>query len=140
MNAFLDCVQSAGIQTEENSWKSDAVVIWSLLWHGKMLGNQQVYKHYRSLGRPVIVIDVGALYRGQTWKIAVNNINATGYYGHKTDLDLDRPAKLGISLAQLVNNRPEILIAAQHRNSLQVAELDCIESWVNNQITQIRAV
>lgn len=140
MNSVLDCLQSAGIQTEENSWTSDAVVIWSVLWHGRMAANQQVYEHYRSLGRPVIVIDVGALYRGQTWKIAVNNINATGYYGHQQDLDMDRPKKLGISLAQLVSNRPEIIIAAQHRNSLQVAELDSIESWVSNQITQICAV
>ena len=140
MNAVLDCLQSAGIQTEENSWTSDAAVIWSVLWHGRMAGNQQVYKHYRSLGRPVIVIDVGALYRGQTWKIAVNNINATGYYGHQTDLDMDRPKKLGISLAQLVGNNPEIIIAAQHRNSLQVADLDSIESWVNEQIDQIRSV
>ena len=140
MNALLDCLQSVGIQTEENSWTSDAAVIWSVLWHGRMAGNQQVYEHYRSMGRPVIVVDVGALYRGQTWKIAVNNINATGYYGHQTDLDLDRPKKLGISLAQLVGNNPEIIIAAQHRNSLQVAALDSIESWVNTQINQIRAV
>ena len=140
MNAVLDCLQSVGIQTEENSWTADAVVIWSVLWHGRMAGNQQVYEHYRSLGRPAIVIDVGALYRGQTWKIAVNNINAIGYYGHQTDLDPDRPKKLGISLAQLVGNSPEIIIAAQHRNSLQVADLDSIESWINDQINQIRAV
>ena len=140
MNAVLDCLQSSGIQTEENSWTSDAAVIWSVLWHGRLAGNQQVYEHYRRLGRPVIVIDVGALYRGQTWKIAVNNINATGYYGHQTDLDWDRPKKLGISLAQLVSNNPEILIAAQHRNSLQVAELNGIESWINQQITHIRSV
>ena len=140
MNAVLDCLQSAGIQTEENSCTSDAAVIWSVLWHGRMAGNQQVYEHYRSMGRPVIVVDVGALYRGQTWKIAVNNINATGYYGHQTDLDMDRPKKLGISLAQLVGNNPEIIIAAQHRDSLQVADLDSIESWVNEQINQIRAV
>jgi len=140
MNAVLDCLQSAGIQTEENSWTSDAAVIWSVLWHGRMAANQQVYEHYRKLRRPVIVIDVGALYRGQTWKIAVNNINATGYYGHQQDLDMDRPKKLGISLAQLVSNNPEIIIAAQHRNSLQVAELDSIESWVSDQIAQIRTV
>ena len=140
MNAVLDCLQSAGVQTEENSWTSDAAVIWSVLWHGRMAGNQQVYEHYRSMGRPVIVVDVGALYRGQTWKIAVNNVNATGYYGHQTDLDMDRPKKLGISLAQLVGNNPEIIIAAQHRNSLQVAALGSIESWVNEQINQIRAV
>ena len=140
MNAVLDCLQSVGIKTEENSWTSDSVVIWSVLWHGRMIGNQQVYEHYRSMGRPVIVVDVGALYRGQTWKIAVNNVNATGYYGHQTDLDMDRPKKLGISLAQLVGNSPEIIIAAQHRNSLQVANLDSIESWINTQIDQIRAV
>jgi hypothetical protein len=56
------------------------------------------------------------------------------------NLDMDRPKKLGISLAQLVSNTPEIIIAAQHRKSLQVADLDSIESWVTTQINQIRAV
>ena len=78
---------------------ADAAVIWSVLWHGRMQLNQAVYEHYRSQNKPVIVIDIGALYRGQTWKLAVNHITRDGYYGHEHDLDRDRPKQLQISLA-----------------------------------------
>jgi hypothetical protein len=99
MSAFLDCCQAAGIQTQENSMTADAAVIWSVLWHGRMRPNQGVYEHYRSQNRPVIVIDIGALYRGQTWKLAVNHVTRDGYYGHEHNLDMTRPRKLQISLA-----------------------------------------
>lgn len=140
MNAVLDYFQSSGIQTQENSWDADAAVIWSVLWNGRMSANQQVYQHYRKMDRPVIVIDIGALYRGTTWKIAVNNVNGTGFYGHQENLDFDRPNKLRISLAQPVFNRPEIIIAAQHRKSLQVQALPSVEHWITEQIQAVRQV
>ena len=138
MAAFLDCCQAAGIQTQENSMAADAAVIWSVLWYGRMKPNQAVYEHYRKQNRPVIVIDVGALYRGSTWKLAVNHITRDGYYGHEHDLDWDRPRKLQISLAQQSRPKPEIIIAAQHRNSLQVANIGSMEEWVLMQVQQLR--
>jgi hypothetical protein len=129
MSAVLDCLQARGIQTQENSYSSDAAVIWSVLWHGRMAANQQVYEHYRSQGRPVIIIEIGALYRGNTWKIAVNNITNQGYYGHQQNLDLDRPKKLQISLAQQPKSRPHVLVALQHDQSLQVSGID-LQDWL----------
>lgn len=138
MEAVLDYLQAAGIQTQENSWDSDAAVIWSVLWHGRLQLNRAVYEHYRAQNKPVIVIDVGALYRGNTWKIAVNHINARGYYGHLDNLDWDRPRKLKISLATQLLPRPEIIIAAQHQHSLQVHPIAPVEQWVHDQIQLIR--
>jgi len=138
MSAFLDCCQAAGIQTQENSWTADAAVIWSVLWHGRMRPNQAVYEHYRSQGRPVIIIEVGALYRGETWKVAVNHITSAGYYGHQENLDSGRPAKLRISLANQLSARPEIVIAAQHQRSLQVAGIGSMEEWILTQIQLLR--
>jgi hypothetical protein len=86
-----------------------------------MSANQAVYEHYRSQGRPVIIIEIGALYRGNTWKIAVNNITTDGYYGHLDNLDWDRPKKLRISPATQFNPRPNIIVALQHDRSLQVS-------------------
>jgi hypothetical protein len=140
MNAFLDCVVAKGIQTQENSMTADAAVIWSVLWHGRMSANQQVYEHYRSQGKPVFIIEIGALYRGQTWKIALNHITSDGYYGHKENLNNDRPRKLGISLAIPVFHRPEILIAAQHHKSLQVSNLSSMEAWIYKKIVELRTV
>ena len=140
MNAVLDSLRVHGYMLEENSMNSNMAVIWSVLWHGRMAANRKVYEHYRAQGRPVIVIDVGALYRGHTWKIAVNNITRDGYYGHTENLDWDRPRKLGISLAVTAFHRPEILIAAQHQYSLQVADLPSIEAWIYKQIIDLQAI
>ena len=140
MSAMLDSLRQAGISTQENSWDADAVIIWSVLWAGRMTANQAVWSHYRSLGRPVIVIDVGALYRGETWKIAVNSITADGYYGHRENLDWNRPRHLGISLALNLTRNPRIVIAAQHARSLQVAGLVSMEGWVVQQVERLRTV
>lgn len=138
MSAVLDCLQAAGIQTQENSMNSDAAVIWSVLWNGRMKPNQQVYEHYRSQGKPVIVIEIGALYRGDTWKIAVNNVTSQGYYGHLDNLDWDRPRKLKISLATQTITKPEIVIALQHIRSLQVAHIPNMAEWLTQTISILR--
>ena len=137
VNAVLDCLQARGIQTQENSMTSDAVIIWSVLWAGRMAANQAVYEHYRAQGRPVIIIEIGALYRGNTWKIAVNNINAQGYYGHLDNLDWDRPRKLKISLATQLNPRPNIIVAMQHNHSLQVAGIDMTD-WLHSTLNILK--
>jgi hypothetical protein len=140
MSAMLSSLHSAGVETVANSWDADAVIIWSVLWSGRMAANQAVWSHYRSLGRPVICVDVGALYRGETWKIALNSITANGYYGHTENLDWDRPRKLGISLAINVSRNPRIVIAAQHARSLQVVGLVSMEGWVIQQVERLRTV
>jgi hypothetical protein len=86
------------------------------------------------------VVDIGSLYRGETWKIALNSITADGYYGHTENLDCNRPRKLGISLALNFSRNPRIVIAAQHARSLQVAGLSSVEDWIVQQVEQLRAV
>lgn len=137
-SAVLDCLQASGIQTCENSMDADAAVIWSVLWHGKMKPNQAVYDHYRAQGKPVLIIEIGALYRGKTWKIAVNNINAQGYYGHLNNLNMDRPAKLGISLATQFRPKPNIILALQHARSQQVAAIPNMTEWIRQTISILR--
>jgi len=139
INSVLDTLQSAGVCTQKNSMTSDAAVIWSVLWNGRMQANQQVYQHYRAQNKPVIVIETGALYRGNTWKISVNHVNATGYYGHLDNLDPDRPRRLGISLATNFSNNPAVLVTGQHNRSEQLAGVSQ-ESWMSQMINEIRSV
>ena len=139
MQAMLDSLRRAGHSIESNSMDADAVIIWSVLWSGRMVENKKVYEHYRAQDKPVIVVDVGALYRGETWKIAINHINRLGYYGHTENLDMDRPRKLGVSLALNFSRNPAILIAAQHRHSLQLANQNH-EEWIIEQIEEIRRI
>ncbi len=139
MQAILDSLRSAGHTPVENGQDCDAAVIWSALWYGRMAPNKRVYEHYRAQNKPVIIIDIGTLHRGETWKIAVNHINRLGYYGHTENLDLDRPRKLQVSLAINLSKNPAILIAAQHRFSLQLANQNH-EAWIMNQVDKIRQV
>ena len=132
-------LDASGIAHNSMDMNADVAVIWSVLWQGRMARNKTVFDHYRSQGKPVIIVDVGALYRGNTWKISVNNITADGYYGHQENLDLDRPRKLGISLATQIQPNPYILIAAQHNQSLQLEGIN-IENWISQQIEQIQSV
>lgn len=138
MQAVLQSLVAQGHVIEANSWDADAVIIWSVLWSGRMALNKGVWQHYTELKRPVIVIDVGSLYRGETWKIALGNITADGFYGHQHDLDWDRPRKLGISLAINVTKNPCIVVAAQHARSLQVSNLPSIEHWICTQVAELR--
>jgi hypothetical protein len=140
MTAVINSLRQAGHACVENSWNADAAIIWSVLWAGRMADNQAVWSHYRQQHKPVICIDVGSLYRGETWKIALNTITAEGYYGHTENLDLDRPRKLGISLAINLSRNPQIIIAAQHANSLQIASLNSMEIWITDQIQQLQKV
>jgi hypothetical protein len=140
LQAVLDSLRGAGHTIEPNSMDADAAVIWSVLWAGRMAQNHEVWVRYRESGRPVIVVDIGALYRGETWKIALNSITANGYYGHTENLDWDRPQRLGINLAVNLSRNPRIVIAAQHQKSLQVAGLVSMESWILEQIDKIKAV
>jgi hypothetical protein len=140
LQAMLTSLRKAGHVVEENSRDADAAIIWSVLWSGRMSANQAVWSHYRQQSRPVIVVDIGALYRGETWKIAVNSITANGYYGHTENLDWDRPRKLGISLAINLSRNPRIVIAAQHARSQQVVGLVSMEGWVVQQVERLRTV
>jgi hypothetical protein len=138
MQAVLNSLRKNGHGIEQNSLDADAAVIWSVLWSGRMSANKTVYEHYRTQNKPVIVVDVGALYRGETWKIAINCITAAGYYGHTENLDRDRPRKLGISLAINLSRNPRIVVAAQHARSLQVVALPSTEAWIIDQVQKLQ--
>ena len=121
----------------KDSLDADCAVIWSVLWHGRMKQNRQIFEHYRSRGRPVIVIDVGYLQRGVTWRIGVNHINRSAVFGNHQDLDPDRPDKLGVTLKQS-SEHPEILIALQHSRSLQAEGIVNFESWALEKVSEVR--
>lgn len=140
MQAMLASLQAVGHTVEENSLDCDAVIIWSVVWAGRMQANQTVWAHYKQQGRPVIVADVGALNRGRTWKIALNNITAQGYYGHTENLDWNRPAKLGIHLSTNASINPSILIACQHATSLQMLGHGTPQGWAATQVIRLRHV
>jgi hypothetical protein len=90
-------------------------------------------------GIPVIIIEVGNLFRNRTWRISIDHINSLGIFGNNVDLGADRPKKLGINLKPIKDNRsPDILIATQHQSSLQWQGMPAMHQWVSDTVNQIR--
>lgn len=138
MTAALAGLQRHGFKVVPNLTDADIAIIWSVLWAGRMAPNRTIYELYRSTSRPVICIEVGALRRGITWKIALNHVTAQGHYGHRENLDLDRPQKLGIALRNNHTNHGQILVAGQHNQSLQLQGVNQ-EAWLVDQIKKTAA-
>ena len=84
------------------------------------------------------IVEIGALNRGVTWKVSVNHVTAQGYYGHLTDLDFDRPKKLGIELKTQTHTTPNIVLALQHTKSLQVSAIPNMTEWVNTTLAILK--
>jgi hypothetical protein len=117
----------------------DIAVIWSVLWQGRMLQNQEVYQYCQSHNIPVMIIEVGNLKRGVTWRLSLDHINGHGKFANIDNLDGLRPEKLGIKLnPPLLSRRHEILIASQHKFSLQWANMPTMEQWIEKTIKRIR--
>jgi hypothetical protein len=136
-SAFEQGVKAAGHTVVENN--EDVSVIWSVLWEGRMQPNQQIYQHCVSNGKPIIIIEVGNLKRGTTWRICLDHVNSLGEFGNNENLDPLRPQILGVSLKPEQQPRKnEILIACQHPRSLQWQGQPSIEEWVRNTIQRIR--
>jgi hypothetical protein len=132
-NAFEQGLESLGHKSVKNG--ENVSVIWSVLWSGRMANNQQIYNS----NRPVIIIEVGNLKRGTSWRICLNNINGSGEFANNLDLDPKRPEKLGIKLSpEKQQRRPEILIATQHQQSLQWQGQPPMATWVEETVAKIR--
>ncbi len=117
----------------------DVSVIWSVLWAGRMRANRQIYHNCIQLNKPIMIIEVGNLKRGQTWRLSLDNINNLGIFGNDKDLDLNRPSKLGVSLQKSPEiRRGEILIACQHQESLQWEGMPLMKDWVSQTINKIK--
>lgn len=110
-------------------------VIWSVLWKNRMAGSRQIYDNHKN----VIIIEVGNLIRGKTWRISLKNVNAQGIFANTQNLDQKRPEKLGVFLSPIQENRkPEILIACQHQESLQWQGQPSMSEWVEDTVNAIR--
>jgi hypothetical protein len=135
--AALDSLKNLGHTLVKESYEADAAVIWSVLWHGRMLPNQQIWNHYRSQNKPVVVVEVGGIKRGTTWKVGLNGINRDADFGTGAVDDL-RSRKLGLELKPWQQDGEYILICGQHDKSLQWQGMPAMSKWVMNVIEQLQ--
>ena len=136
-DAFEQGIKNCGHKTVNSN--EDVAVIWSVLWSGRMIGNHLIYNSYRYSNKPIIIIEVGNLFRNKTWRVSLGHVNSLGFFGNSTNLDPDRPKKLGIDIKEpQIHRRSEILIAAQHQQSLQWEAQPPMHQWVIQTVNKIR--
>ena len=54
-------LKTLGHTVDENNMDCDVPVIWSLLWHGRMARNKDIWEHFRTQNKNVLVIEVGGI-------------------------------------------------------------------------------
>lgn len=129
LQSFLTGCRHLGVVTVENSWDCDAVVIWSMVWGGRMAQNRKVYDHYRSQGKPVFVLEVGMIYRDQTWKLGINGTTGTATW--LKPFDKHRCDRLALFARPWQRSGSKIIVVGQRGDSGQWAGIDP-ESWYTN--------
>ena len=112
-------------------------VIWSVLWNGRMAGNQAIWERNKAEGKPTIVLEVGGIVRGTTWKVGLNGINRDAYFNDPNN-DNSRASLLGLSLKPWRTDGKYILICGQHDKSLQWQNMPRMSNWFLDTYDEIR--
>jgi hypothetical protein len=115
----------------------DVAVIWSVLWNGRMAKNKTVWEQNRILNKPIIVLEVGGIKRGTTWKVGLNGINRDGDNLPDSN-DSTRASLQGLKLNTWRTNGTYILICGQHDQSLQWQGMPSMSNWLIRTIDDIR--
>ena len=137
--AFEHSLRQAGHTVCESDMHSDVAVIWSVLWNSRMLGNKPIWEYYRKTNRNVIVLEVGGIKRGTTWKVGLNGVNRDAFFSINGN-DNSRVVKIGLKLNPWRTNGEFILICGQHDKSLQWKNQKPISEWFTKTIEKIQSI
>jgi hypothetical protein len=136
-DAFAHSLMAAGHDVVWNDPVSDVDVIWSVLWNGRMAKNKDIWDRAVAQSKPVVVLEVGGIKRGTTWKVGLNGINRDAYYGPRGN-DSTRSSSLRLSVKPWRTNGEFILLCGQHEKSEQWRNQPRMSTWVSNTIDKIR--
>ena len=112
-------------------------VIWSVLFNGRMAGNRAIWERNIRQSKPTIVLEVGGIKRGTTWKVGLNGINRDAYFGDSGN-DSSRSDLLGLEVKPWRDSGEYILICGQHDKSLQWQNMPNMSTWVMQTIDTIQ--
>ena len=136
-DSFASGIRNAGGSIVYNDINSDVAVIWSILWNGRMAPNKKIWDLYRSQNKPIIVLEVGGIKRGTTWKVGINGINREANFGPKGN-GPERAELLNLELQPWRTNGRDIIICGQHDKSHQWRNMPPMANWILDTITLIR--
>jgi len=136
-DAFATSLRDSGYDVAYNDIHSDVHVIWSVLWYGRMAGNKDVWDRAKQENKKIIVLEVGGIKRGNTWKVGINGINGDANFGAKGN-DSTRVDLLGLEAKRWTNDGQHILVCGQHDKSLQWQNMPRMSNWFLNTHDEIR--
>jgi len=138
-DAFEHSLVSNGhtITNSSDIRNADVHVLWSVLFNGRMAPNQRIWTDARTFDKPVIVLEVGGIKRGTTWKVGLNGINRDAYFGD-TGMDSNRSSLQRLKLTPWRTSGEYILICGQHDKSLQWSKMPRMSNWFLNTYDEIR--
>lgn len=136
--AFEQGVKKLGHEVVEHDITADVLVIWSVLWHGRMEQNKKIWDDARKLRKRILVLEVGCLKRGFTWRIGLHHINNYGNFGKNYPYQPNRPEKLGIKLKPWTMSGDNIVICGQHTKSEQWSDMPPPIEWLKDTIDSIK--
>ena len=132
-DAFATSLVDNGHTVVYNDNTADVDCIWSVLWHGRMARNKAIWENEK----PTIVLEVGGINRGTTWKVGLNGINRDAYFGEQ-DNDRTRADSLGLVCKPWRSNGNFILVCGQHNKSLQWQHMLPMSNWFLETYDEIR--
>lgn len=135
--AFQAGLDQLGIDYDFHNETADIAVIWSMVWAGRMLPNQQVWQRFRAAGKPVIVLEVGTIHRGKTWKVGLNGTGLNSFYYQ--NLDFDRAEKLNLQVRPWTQSGRHIVIATQRTDSEQWSGMPSANNWLSHVVNTVKS-
>ena len=136
-DAFAQSVRLLEHETVDNNPNADVDVIWSVLWQGRMARNREIWLRAKKNNKPIIVIEVGGIQRGTTWRVGLGGVNRDAYFA-PTGNDNTRAAKLRLNLKPWRETGDYVMICGQHDRSQQWHKLAPTPKWLEQQIAQLR--
>ena len=136
-DAMKSGIVATGDKYSINDMDADVAVIWSVLFAGRMAGNEKVYKHFREQGKPVVVMEVGGLSRNFTWRVGINNINRSATFP-TPDPKFPRWKIFNKPLQDWKKDGEFVVIATQRPDSLQWKGMPPVEQWAEEVVENVR--
>jgi len=129
--------KSLDIFSHEENESFEVAVIWSVLWNGRMAKNKTIWDYCQQNNIPVIVLEVGGINRGTTWKVGINGINREAYFGEPGNPS-DRAEKFNLKLKPWIEDGEHIIVCGQHDKSHQWRNMPPMSTWVYDTISELR--
>lgn len=136
--AFEVGAKNLGHDVVEHDLSADVYVIWSVLWHGRMEQNKKIWDEAKKQNKKILILEVGCIQRGNTWKVGLGHVNNKGFFGLEWDLIPNRSKKLGLKLKPWTMNGHTILICGQHTKSEQWNNMPHPVAWLKSTVDNIK--